>query len=538
MRRIIPLLLISALVSALTASAQTIEIAPTTESGRVLQSLIEKASMDELRWPDFSDYRKHLHNFYAPNGYALAWSADGKATPQALTVIDLLQAADAKGIHAVDYDGPRWAARLKALNESTAARFDLALTVALMRYISDLHIGRVNPRNVRFELDIEHKKYYLPDFVGQVKGSGAPALLLSTIEPPHEEYKQLQAALATYRKLADESHDEKPLTSPVSLPRLIHFLRRGGDLAADAAVTSMTDATLVDAIKHFQERHGLEPDGVLTRKTLDALNVPLSRRVKQIEWALERWRWAPMEFENAPIVVNVPEFRLRAWDDKGKTALSMRVVVGQTYGHQTPIFSGDMKYVVFRPYWYVTPNIQQGELVPHVVKDRDYLVRNGYEVVDDNGNGIGSDVSDAVLAKLRSGQYGVRQKPGPSNALGLVKFIFPNQNNVYLHSTPSQTLFSKSRRDFSHGCIRVEHPAQLADWVLREQTDWTPERIRAAMNGTADSTQVNLKRPIPVLILYATATVTEDGAVHFFDDIYGHDATLENALAAGYPYPA
>src|SRR5256714_2260553 len=228
MRRMLPLLLVCSL-----SSAQTIEVAPATESGRLIQSLIEKASMPELRWPDFSDYRKHLRNFYGANGYALAWSQDGKPTPQALTVIDLLRAADAKGIHSVDYDGPRWTARLKALNDSNAARFDLALTVALMRYISDLHIGRVNPRNVRFELDIEHKKYYLPDFVAQVKGSGAPALLLSTIEPPFDEYKQLQAALATYRRFADESRDEKPLMSPVSIPRLARFLRRTGDLASD-----------------------------------------------------------------------------------------------------------------------------------------------------------------------------------------------------------------------------------------------------------------------------------------------------------------
>jgi len=518
------------------ANAQTIEIPPATESGRTIQTLIEKASMDELRWPDFSDYRNHLHNFYAANGYALAWSHDGVATPQALTVIDLLEAADSKGIHAADYDGPRWPARLKSLKESNAARFDVALTVALMRYISDLHIGRVNPRNVRFELDIEHKKYYLPDFVTQVKGSGSPALLLATIEPQYDDYKRLLQALATYRQLA--SVEQKPLASPVSLPRLVQLLKRLGDLAPDAQVAAMNDATLIEGIKHFQDRHGLEADGVLTKKTLDAMNVPLARRVLQIEWALERWRWAPMEFATPPIIVNVPEFRLRAWDENGKEALTMRVVVGQTYGHQTPIFAGDMKYVVFRPYWSVTPNIQRSELVPHVTRDHDYLARNGYEVVDANGDAIGDEVDDAMLAKLRSGAYTVRQKPGPSNALGLVKFIFPNQNNVYLHSTPSQQLFSKTRRDFSHGCIRVEHPARLAEWVLRDQSEWTPDRIREAMNGQDDSMQVNLKHPIPVLILYTTALVTEDGVVHFFDDIYGHDATLENALAAGYPYPA
>src|SRR6266852_1162843 len=177
--------------------------------------------MAELRWPDFSDYRKHLRNFYSPNGYELAWTRDGQPTSQALTVIDLLQAADAKGIHAADYDGPRWAARLKKIDPP---RFDLALTVALMRYISDLHIGRVNPRNVRFELDIEHKKYYLPDLVAQVRGSGAPSLLLSTIEPSYGEYKRLQTALAAYRALARQAREEKPLVEPVSQPRLMRRL--------------------------------------------------------------------------------------------------------------------------------------------------------------------------------------------------------------------------------------------------------------------------------------------------------------------------
>jgi murein L,D-transpeptidase YcbB/YkuD len=197
-----------------------------------------------------------------------------------------------------------------------------------------------------------------------------------------------------------------------------------------------------------------------------------------------------------------------------------------------------MRYVVFRPYWNVPPTIQSHELVPHAAKDPDYLERNGYELVNADGKPLASArVDAATLSRLRSYDLSIRQKPGPNNALGLVKFMFPNQNNVYLHSTPSQTLFSRSRRDFSHGCVRVEDPTALAAWVLREQPQWTTEKIKAAMNGKGES-QVNLKSPIPVLIIYTTATVDDGGVVHFFDDIYGHDATLQNALAAGYPYPA
>ncbi|HVR39726.1 MAG TPA: L,D-transpeptidase family protein, partial [Thermoanaerobaculia bacterium] len=299
------------------------------------------------------------------------------------------------------------------------------------------------------------------------------------------------------------------------------------------------DGALVEAVKHFQSRHGLDADGKISTKTLAALNVPASRRVKQIQWALERWRWAPLGFDAPPIIVNIPEFRLRALDDAQEhVALTMRVVVGKAFGHQTPIFDGDMKYVVFRPYWSVTPSIQRGEVVPRLEKDPTFLARNNYEVVSPAGKSLGSNVDDATLRKLRTVDYQLRQKPGSSNALGLVKFIFPNDNNVYLHSTPSQELFSRTRRDFSHGCIRVEDPVALAAWVLRGQPEWTLEKIKAAMQSGRDDNYVKLPRQIPVMIIYTTAVVDDDGTVHFYEDIYGHDGVLENALAAGYPYPA
>jgi len=213
----------------------------------------------------------------------------------------------------------------------------------------------------------------------------------------------------------------------------------------------------------------------------------------------------------------------------------MRVVVGQTLSHQTPVFAGDMRYIVFRPYWSVPPTIQRAEIVPHLEKDKSYLANNNYEIVDDEGKSLGSAVDKETLARIRTCDVQVRQKPGPSNALGLVKFIFPNQNNVYLHSTPSQALFSRSRRDFSHGCIRVEDPVALAAWALREQPEWTVERIREAMDK-GDSKTVVLKTPIPVMIIYTTAVVRDDGTVDFYDDIYGHDATQERILPAS-PLP-
>jgi len=536
----------------LSAAAQTVTIPPATPVARTLEPLVEVSRLDEMRWPDFTDYRKHLRNFYAPRAYEPAWLANGKPTAQALAVIAILDAADAKGINAVDYDATRWPERIAALPRASAeqaARFDLALSASLMRYISDLHIGRINPRNIRIDLDIETKKYYLPRLLDEIRVGPDPHAILDQVEPPYDEYKRLQAALLTYRRLAADAGTEAPLPEVKSLkpgdayaalPQLAKRLRRLGDLAPDASVDAKVyGGALAEAVKRFQSRHGLAADGVISARTFKQLNIPLGVRARQIEWALERWRWAPADFDRPPIVVNIPEFVLRAWsDERGKTAMKMRVVVGQTISHQTPVFEAAMRYLVFRPYWNVPPTIQSKELVPHAAKDANYLERNGYELVSADGQPLPSaKVDAATLARLRSFDLSVRQKPGPNNALGLVKFMFPNQNNVYLHSTPSQELFSRSRRDFSHGCVRVEDPTALAAWVLRDQPQWTPEKIKTAMNGKEPS-QVNLKNAIPVMIIYTTATVDDDGTVRFFEDIYGHDATLQNALAAGYPYPA
>ncbi|HEX8151906.1 MAG TPA: peptidoglycan-binding protein, partial [Thermoanaerobaculia bacterium] len=386
MRRLI-LLLLAALVTTVTSAAQSVDVPPATTTGRIVRDLVESARMDELRWPDFSDYRKHLRNFYAPAGYRLFWSRDGRVTQQARSVIALFESADAKGINAVDYDGARWSERLATLavtpNDTALARFDVALSVALMRYISDLHIGRINPRNIRFELDIESKKYYLPTELTELAAASDPAALLREVEPPFPEYRRLQSALVTYRRIAAESEKEPPLPavkalkpgeSYSALPQLARMLRRFGDLTAPFDETrGVYDGALVDAVKRFQSRHNLEPDGVLGARGFAQLNIPAARRVEQIVLALERWRWMPTGFDAPPIIVNIPEFRLRAWNDAGATALTMRVVVGTAYTNQTPVFDGDMKYVVFRPYWNVPPTIQRSEIAPKLASNRAWL---------------------------------------------------------------------------------------------------------------------------------------------------------------------
>ena len=246
----------------------------------------------------------------------------------------------------------------------------------------------------------------------------------------------------------------------------------------------------------------------------------------------------PAEFSAPPIIVNIPDFRLRALDDNNKVVMDMRVVVGRAMRTQTPVFTREMTYVVIRPYWNVPRSILRGEIVPAIQRDRSYIARKNYEVTTADGNVVASgEISAELLAQLRAGDLAVRQKPGPSNALGLIKLIFPNEHNVYLHSTPSQAAFSRSRRDFSHGCIRVEKPAELAAWVLRNNPGWPLERVQQGMQNGNDNVTVNLVKPVPVFIVYGTALAYENGEVHFTDDIYGHDAKLAAALARGYPYP-
>lgn len=522
-----------------------------------LGSLIAAGRLSDLRWPNFTDYKADVKKFYDSGSDSLAWIQSSQPSPQALAMIQLFKQASLKGLNPDDYDAARWDARMAKLqpagsppSDSDRAHIDLALTVSAMRYISDLRIGRVNPQHFKFGLDVGPKKYDLPELIRtqMLTAADVPALIAKD-EPPYEGYRRAEDALATYLKLAGAGDAPsvpipqkgvRPRMSYPGLPQLVARLRQLGDLAPEAATPAnptIYEGAVVDAVKHFQRRHGLETDGVLGKDTLTQLNQPLSYRVRQLELTLERYRWIPLDFPEPPVVVNIPEFRLRTLRKQPAEYLTMRVVVGKAMRTQTPVFADNMRYLIFRPYWNVPSSIQRSELVPKAQRDPNYLEDHGFEVV--NGSGVvvsDGSMSDSVMSGLRSGALSIRQKPGPKNALGLVKFMFPNPYNVYLHSTPQPELFARARRDFSHGCIRVEDPVALAAWVLRDKPEWTVDRIRAAMNGPT-SVQVNLTKPVPVLILYSTAVVEPDGEVRFFEDIYGHDASLVKVLASGYPYP-
>lgn len=518
-----------------------------------LRGIVTSGNLEDLRWPDFSDYKTILISFYEPSQYATSWLQGTRPTPQALSMIELFRSAWKKGLDPEDYDASRWDTRVHTVegSDKALARFDAALTICTMRFVSDLRIGRINPKHFKFGLNVEQKKYDLAKFVrDRLLPANDLSAVLEGIEPPFPGYRRTEAALIRYAELARTDDKEKmpvptktidPGTPYPGVPRLTRLLELLGDMPRDAKPSTdpqVYDGSLVDAVKHFQRRHGLNDDGRLGIETVKQLNVPISDRVRQLQLALERWRWLPTEFSAPPIVVNIPDFHLRAMDENNRVMLDMRVVVGKSMRTQTPVFSRDMTYVVLRPYWNVPPSILRGEILPAIRRDSTYLEKKRYEVTSYDGDVVTSGiVSEEVISDLKAGKLAVRQRPGPNNALGLVKLIFPNEHNVYLHSTPAPELFSRTRRDFSHGCIRVEKPAELVAWALRNNTGWTVDRVRTSMLKGSDNVTVTLARPVPVFIVYVTALAYENGDVHFYDDIYGHDAKLAQALAKGYPYP-
>jgi murein L,D-transpeptidase YcbB/YkuD len=599
----------------------------TTDYADNIRAVVAQPQLSILRWSNYSDYQPAVTTFYDDRNYEIAWLRDLKPTSQADAFIHAFQDAGAKGLNPEDYDASRWPAReqqiakIAASHDSSDAakdavgQFDTAMTICVMRYISDLRIGRVNPSHFNFDIHVADKKYNLAEFVSDnaVDSSDVPKLIES-VEPDSAQYRATETALGHYLQLAKLQADsgEKPLPAvakpgvsvgesyaatgellarlqlegdapgdfpyhpavapvptaapqPVTKPRfgaktlaraqrLLHQKPHHGRSTAIptrvAAGPSFTPpslpptytAELSAAVKHYQQRHGLTDDGKLTPDTIKNLNVPLTVRVEQLQDSLERWRWLPNQYVNAPLMVNLPEFTLRGYNPQHQLDFTMRVVIGKVVGdHETPVFAHMMKYLIFRPYWNVPHDIVEKELMPHIrASGVGYLASKNFEVRDNKGNVI----PNFTVQGIEHGGLQVREKPGPKNSLGLVKFMFPNQYDIYLHSTPEPQLFDRTRRDFSHGCIRVQKPEDLAVWVLANSDtsapagkNWDADTIHDVMTNGPDNHQVNLKTPLPIVIFYATAIVTEDGQTHFFDDIYGYDQKLQEVLAKGPPYP-
>jgi len=478
----------------------------------------------------------------------LLWFSDGRPTVNALKAAGLLASAPGDGLDANDYDAERLRGAIELagngplLPDHQITRLDQELTSSTQRYLRDLRSGRVTPQQIGENYGPTTSQGADPDklLLLAVAGGGI-ADVLAGATPPLAQYAELREGLAHYRKLSANPAWQKALPLPAegkltpgqpytALYNLGERLALLGDLPPGAVLAPRYEGNIVDAVKAFQERHGLTADGVIGKATLEQLNIAPRARVRQIELALERLRWTPLFQSSRTIAVNIPEFRLRAYELRGghvEVKATMNVIAGNAGKTRTPIFDAEMRFVEFSPYWNVPPSIARGETLPKLRRDPAYFEQQGFEFVGSDGRVV-SAYSEANVEAVQHGQMRIRQRPGARNALGDIKFIFPNSDNIYLHHTPTPQLFKRDRRDFSHGCIRVEEPVALAKFVLAEEGEWTEERIVQAMTKGRSST-LRLTEPIPVVITYITA-IADGGRMHFYPDIYGHDKLLDDAL--------
>jgi murein L,D-transpeptidase YcbB/YkuD len=493
--------------------------------GKTIESAVSRPHMPASERARLVD---QVRRFYQGQNYQLVWIERNRPSHRFAELQKVLNAAADHGLPPELYKVPVAAdlsATDKPFSDDQAARFDVTSSTSFFRYFLHLTGGRLDPHALQSLWTLEPKR---PDLVAAlteaVKGNDLVAAM-QRLQPRQPEYRELQQALVKYRAIAAKggwptipprTTLKRGQTSEV-VPALKQRLAMEGDL--DPSYDKDPDTTfgepLVEALKKFQERHRIKPTGMLTAETVQAVNVPVDERIRTIELNLERWRWLPDPMPERYLIVNVPDFRLEAIE-QGRPVMDMRVVVGAP-DNKTPIFADEMTQVIFSPYWNVPPGIAEEETIPRAASDPGFLMRNNMEVVTQTGEVVDPYSIDWTNTKgLR-----IRQRPGGGNALGGVKFIFPNTFDVYLHDTNAAALFNRLERGLSHGCVRVEEPHKLAQYVLRDQPEWTPEAIAAAMKS-GEEKHVKLKTPIPVYIVYTTAWV-HDGGVRFLKDLYGHD---------------
>jgi len=483
-----------------------------------------------------------VRRFYEQTGYHLIWVDGDHPNRRYEQLVNILRGAPHQGLDPRQYDvksAPGLPVRVSTDSAPTipndrAAEFDVWVTFALFRYATHVSAGQLDPHAFESQWTLRPERVDLVKTLAQAVTTSDLSKSIDRLAPNHPEYVALQGVLDRYRAIQAQGgwppvpqvRRLKEGESNPAVPVLRRRLVITGDLSAPRAqgashaqeeTSPVFDATLAEAVRRFQERHRLKADGIVKADVVAAMNVPVETRIRQLELNLERWRWLPDRMPDRYIRVNVPEYTLEAME-RGQIVMDIRVIVGERE-LPTPIFADQMTSVVFSPYWNIPPSIVRKEMIPHAAADPAYLARNNIEVV----RGTGGAVDPAAVDWSAPGNVSLRQLPGPRNALGLIKFVFPNNFNVYLHDTPADQLFARIERDFSHGCVRVEEPVKLAEYVLRDQPEWTPEKILAAMQAGRER-HVALKTPIPVFLLYMTATADSHGTVRFFKDLYGHDA--------------
>ena len=504
-------------------------------------SLKSRNLTDDAPWRDRRTLTL-LRKFYVGRNMRPAWTSGRGLNGEARDLAGVIGRSEEDALDPENYGSTNLAQHLseKTTDPKALAEVDLLCTIAALHYMSDMFDGRISPRALDAKWVTTPRKGDLDSLLTDALDHGSVKKALLDLEPEHDQYRKLREARARYAKIvAEGGWPELPSGSPLKKgdqdPRVGVLRKRlvaSGDLStkqSNAADADLFDEDLAQAVERFQRRYGKDPDGVVGETERAALNVSAEERLRQIELNMERWRWLPKSFGDRYLIVNIPEYFLRVME-QGKQALEMRVVVGKV-DDPTPVFSDSLKYIVINPDWNVPDSIVLEEIIPAMQEDPEYLVKNHMRLFTSREKDAPEIDADSIdwSDSSSTNRIFVRQDPGEENSLGRVKFMFPNQFDIYLHGTPAGHLFALEDRGFSHGCVRVEDPITLASYLLRGQEEGDPERIRE-MIESGETQTLHLEHPMPVHIVYFTVFVEEDGAVGFREDIYGIDRELIEEL--------
>ncbi len=474
--------------------------------------------------------------FYRDRDYRPAWT-NSKAIAR---MIQAIESARDDGLMLQDYHYQAITALRKQLRNgpddpAAVADLDMLLTDALLRLSYHLYYGKVNPESLDPDWNFKRNIHKLDPvvYLKNVIKSGNIQENLDKLRPQYPYYSILKENLQRYRAMAAHPWpvipNGKVLKEGSRGPRVLLLRKRlaaegyRASLKAGGNATQVFDSTLSEIVKQFQEQHALDADGAVGKNTLRELNIPASKRVDTIRVNLERARWILHDLEPEFLIVNIAGFKLY-FVKNGKRQWQSKVMVGKPFW-KTPCFRATIQYVVANPYWVVPPGILAKETIPKIKRDLSYLKKQNLEIVDSKGRVINPRSINWAKVNPRRFPYIIRQKPGPKNALGRIKFIFPNKHFVFLHDTPAKSLFSRSMRAFSHGCIRVEKPMELADILFKGSKKWNRDKIQEIINS-GETTTIHLEHPMPILILYWTVTTRKDGGINFLHDIYNRDQKI------------
>jgi len=485
-----------------------------------------------------------LPAIYRAHDYAPLWH-NPRSVEQLLAAI---RASELDGLAPSDYNLHALETLLLQRRENLAdndlaCNLDLLLTDSLVRFGYHLSFGKVDPEALDPDWNMTRYIEDMDTLVQQAEAieTGNVDVLLQSLRPQAPAYAHLQAALAQYRDLQARGGWQavapgETLKSGMSGERVAALRQRlviTADMPAGAGDPTLFDAALEAGVRAFQQRHGLEEDGIVGKSTQAALNVPVEQRIDQIRANLERARWVLHDLPDTYILVDIAGFRV-TYTRHGEILWQTRAQVGQPF-RKTPVFRARLSYLEVNPTWTVPPTILKEDVLPAIKRDPTYLAQKNMQVIDYDGQPVDTATIDWQRYTGRNFPYLIRQGPGPNNALGRIKFMFPNKHLVYLHDTPSKSLFGKTLRAFSSGCIRIEHPYELAGLLLEGDPNWNKEKVLAAVDSLQTRT-ISLRQPVSIILLYWTVGFTPDGQVIFKQDIYERDPAIIRGLNAGFRF--